>query len=117
MEGTGSVLSTTRWDDTEIVPPLGKPEYSEHAPRATLFGPIRIVMLEITGGADATVENFLGARVAALPDNLCGKINFVMRWPDTWAQLGNEVARLNSKFLPHRFDRASNDSQRCPFLP
>src|SRR2546421_179798 len=39
-----------------------------------------------------------------------GKFHLVMRWPDTWAQLGNKVARRNPKFLPHRFDCVPNDS-------
>ena len=82
----------------------------EHASRPPFFGPIRIVMLEIAGRADAAVENFLDACVATLPDDVCGKINFVMRWPDTRAQLHNKITRLNSKTLPHRFDRAPNDS-------
>jgi hypothetical protein len=82
----------------------------EHASRATFFGSIRIVMLEITGGADAAVENLLDARVATLTDDLCGEINFVMRRPNAGTQLRNEIARFSPKFLPHRFDRASNDS-------
>ena len=67
-------------------------------------------MLEIAGSADAAVENLLDARVATLPDDLRGKINLVMRWPNTGTQLHNQITRLNSKTLPHRFDRAPNDS-------
>ena len=40
-------------------------------------------MLEIAGSADATLENFLDARVATLSDDLCRKINLVMRSPDS----------------------------------
>lgn len=67
-------------------------------------------MLEIAGSADAAVANFLDACVATLPDDVRGKINFVMRWPNTGTQLYNKITRLNSETLPHRFDRAPNDS-------
>jgi hypothetical protein len=69
-------------------------------------------MLEIAGSADTGVENFLDPCVATLPDDLCGKINLVMRWSNTGTQLHNQITRLNSKTLPHRFDRALNDSYR-----
>ena len=82
----------------------------EHASGASFFGPIRIVMLEIAGSADAAVENFLDACVATLPDDVRGKINLVVRWSNTGAQLHNKITRFNSKTLPHRFDRAPNDS-------
>ena len=67
-------------------------------------------MLEIARSADAAVENFLDACVATLRYDLCRKINLVMRWSNTGTQLHNKITRLNSKTLPHRFDRAPNDS-------
>ena len=67
-------------------------------------------MLEIARGTDAAVENFLDACIATLPDDVSGEINFVMGWPDTGAQLHNKIARFDPKLLPHRFDRAPNDS-------
>ena len=67
-------------------------------------------MLEITGGADAAVENLLNSRAATLPDDLSGEIDLVMRRPNAGAQLHNKIARFNPKLLPHRFDRAPNDS-------
>jgi hypothetical protein len=56
-------------------------------------------MLEIAGSADAAVENFLDACVATLPDDVCGKINLVVRWSNTGAQLHNKIARLNLQIL------------------
>jgi len=67
-------------------------------------------MLEIAGSADAILENFLDARVATLSDDLWRKINLVVRRSNTGTQLHNKITRLNSKTLPHRFDRAPNDS-------
>jgi len=74
-------------------------------------------VLEIAGSAHAAVENFLDACLATLPDDLCGKIDLVVRWPNTGTQLHNKITRLNSKTLPHRFDRAPNDSQCRALFP
>ena len=73
----------------------------EHASGATFFGPIRIVMLEIAGSADAAIENFLDACVATLPDDVRGKINLVVRWSNTGTELHNKIARCNLKFLAY----------------
>ncbi len=73
-------------------------------------------MLQVTGGADATIVNLFDAGSAALPDNFCGEINFIMGWPDARAQLRNQIAGLNSKFLTHRCDCVSNDSQGGSFF-
>ena len=79
----------------------GQRQQREHASGASFFAPIRIVMLEIAASADTAVGNFLDPCVATLPDDICGKINLVVRWSNTGTELHNKIARFNLKFLAH----------------
>ena len=91
-------------------------EQRKHAAGPPFLGAIRIIMLKITGGADAAIVNFFDTGIAALPDNFRGEINLVMRRPNARAQLRNQITGSNSKLLTHRRDRVPNDSQGSSFL-
>lgn len=67
-------------------------------------------MFKVAGGTDAAVVHFLDPRVATLSDNIGSEINFIVRRPDTWTELHNQISRRNSKFLSHRVDCAANYS-------
>lgn len=44
-----------------------------------------------------------------LPNYLGGKINLVVRWPDTRAQKGQHLPRIGSKFVPHLLNGRGHD--------
>ena len=67
-------------------------------------------MLQIAGGADVAIVHVFNARVPALPDNLGRKIDFVMRRPDAWTQLHDQVRGFGVEVLLHQCDRFRNDS-------
>ena len=97
-------------DETDVLLPLVKAKERQHTTSATLFRAIGIVALQIAGCADAAVVNLLDTGVTTLPDNFRGKINLVMRRSNAWAQLRNQITRLNPKHLSHPLDRLPRDS-------
>lgn len=51
-----------------------------------------------------------------LANNLRGKVDLVMRWPDAGTELEDEIVRLHPEPLLHHFDRRGDDSEFRPFL-
>src|SRR5205085_10294414 len=89
---------------------LFETQQCQHPARLSLFRPIRIVMFQIASRADTAVMDVVDTGIPALPDDFRSKINFVMRRSNAWAQLRNQLTRLNPKNLSHPLDRLSGDS-------
>ena len=97
-------------------PMLEHGQEGEHPAGAAFFGAIRIVAAEIAGGAHAGIVHCRNAEIATLPDNLRGKIDFVMRRANAGAELNHKIGRARTKLRCHRHDRIRNHAQLRPFL-
>src|SRR5437870_8701393 len=84
---------------TAGVLPLFEPEEREHAAGLSLLGSIRIVTREIASGADVAIGNVLHPRDPTLPNDLGGKVHFVMRRTNARTQLHSQIRRIRSKML------------------
>src|SRR5260370_41585524 len=61
--------------------------------------------------------NFLHASCVTLLDNFCGEIDFVMRRPNAWAELHNQLGRVRTETFSHLLDRFRNNRRLSPFFP
>lgn len=73
-------------------------------------------MFQIASSADTAVVNLFDTGIPTLPGNFGGEINFVMRRPNARAELRDQIAGPDTKFLAHRFNGTPNDSQGSSFL-
>jgi hypothetical protein len=64
---------------------------SEHAAGFSFFGAVGVVATQITGSARAGVMDVLNPERAALLADLVGKIDFVMWWANTRAELHDHI--------------------------
>jgi hypothetical protein len=117
----GSVPSQTDWDDTasgyveptarrEVVPPSRKPQHGQHPPGPAFLRAIRIVVLQVTSGADLVIVNLFDPAVATLAHDLRREIDFVVRRTDAGTQLNDEIGRFDPEPLSHEVDCAEHDS-------
>ena len=91
-------------------------EKRQHPSGAPFFGAIGIVAREIAGGADAGIVDGSNTQVAALPDNLRGEIDLVMRRANAGTELNHQIGRARAEPFRHDSDRVRNNSQLRAFL-
>ena len=84
------IVFATRLTETR----LQQSENREHAAGFSFFGTIRIIKIDMAGGADAAVVNLFHAFAATLLDNFRREIDFIMRRANAGAQLNDEIRTI-----------------------
>src|SRR4029077_1855790 len=86
-------------------------DHGQHAPSFSFFGAIRVVAVRITGSARAGVVGVLNIERATLPDDFGGKIDLVMGWANTGAELHDHVRGIGAEAFNHLSDRVCDDAK------
>src|SRR4029450_12894068 len=69
------------------------------------------------GSARAGIVEVLNAECATLPADFSGKIDFVVGWANTRAELHDHVRRIGSEAFSHLSDRVFDDAKLGAFAP
>ncbi len=95
---------------------LQKTQEREHPASAAFLGAIGIVTREVAGRADSGIEDRIDPQIAALPNDVGCEIDFIVRWPNTRAELNNEIGWTRTELSRHRFDCVWDDAEFRSFL-
>jgi hypothetical protein len=95
---------------------LPQSQKREHPAGAALLGAIGIVTRQVASRADPGIVDRAHAEIPALPDDVGGKIDFVMRWSNTRTQLDNQVGWTRPELISHRLNRVRDHAEFGAFL-
>ena len=87
---------------------------SNHGQRPASFsflGAVGVVAPKITGGAHAGVVDLLNVERATLLDDFGRKIDLVMGWANTGAELHDQIGRIGVEAFNHLSDRVCDDAK------
>ena len=90
-------------------------DYGQHTAGFSFFGAVGVVATWITGSARAGVVNVLYTQRAALLADFGGKIDFVVGWANTGAELHDHVRGIGAEVFNHLSDRVWDDAKLCAF--
>ena len=88
-----------------------QPKHGQHAAGFSFFGAVGIVATQITGSARAGGVDVLNAERATLPADFGGKIDLVMGWANTRAELHDHVRGIGAEAFNHLSDRVCDDAK------
>src|SRR5258705_9768365 len=90
-------------------------KHGQHAAGFSFLGAVGVVATQITGGARAGVVDVLNAERATLPADFGGKIDLVMGWANTRAELHNHARGIGAEAFNHLFDPVCDDAKLGAF--
>src|SRR2546430_5244516 len=88
-----------------------QPNHSQHAAGFSFLGAVGVVATQVTGSACAGVVDMLNAERATLPADFGGKIDLVMGWANTRAELYNHARGIGAEAFDHLSDRVCDDAK------
>jgi hypothetical protein len=95
---------------------LKQREECEHPPGPPFFGAIGIIARQIAGGTNSAIVHRPNSEIAALPCDLRGEIDLVVRRANAGAELNQEIGRARTKLSGHRVDRGRHHPKLGAFL-
>ena len=92
-----------------------QPKHGQHPPGFSFFGAIGVVATQITGSARAGVVDVLNAERATLLADFGRKIDLIMGWANTRAELHNHARGIGAEAFNHLSDRVCDDAKLGAF--
>ena len=92
-----------------------QPNHGQHAAGFSFFGAVGVVATQITGGAYAGVMDLFYADGPALADDFGRKIDLVMGWANTRAELHDHARGIGAEAFDHLSDRVCDDAKLGAF--